>query len=240
MAETAVTALELEALRQWDTPTICNGLELLGTEYRNRGFTIEHMQCFDPELPPIVGYARTAMIRSTAPAAGTPDEVRDMRAAYYETIAADPAPSISVIQDLDPVPGFGAFWGRGQHRDPPGSRLPWAWSPTGRSGHRRLCAGVPAPRGQGRSEPCLGPPGRDRLRGQHLRNGCAPRRHHPRGPARRRGGAGRVRQGASGRHRRADTPGGGDPRGGARAGLHRGDPAPGHGGFGRNPLNGPA
>ena len=30
MAETAVTALELKVLQQWDTPTICNGLELLG------------------------------------------------------------------------------------------------------------------------------------------------------------------------------------------------------------------
>lgn len=111
MAETAVTALELKVLQQWDTPTICNGLELLGAEYRTRGFTIEHMQCFDPALPPIVGYARTAMIRAATPAAGTPGEARDMRAAYYESIAADPAPSISVIQDLDPVPGFGAFWG---------------------------------------------------------------------------------------------------------------------------------
>ena len=37
MAETAVTALELKVLQQWDTPTICNGLELLGAEYRTRG-----------------------------------------------------------------------------------------------------------------------------------------------------------------------------------------------------------
>ena len=34
-----------------------------------------------------------------------------MRARYYETISAPPNPSISVIQDLDPTPGFGAFWG---------------------------------------------------------------------------------------------------------------------------------
>ena len=111
MGDTHLTAADLEKLRQWDTPTICNGLELLGTEYRTRGFTVEHMQCFDPSLPPVVGYARTAMIRSMTPPVGAPEQVREMRASYYEMIAADPAPSISVIQDIDPVPGFGAFWG---------------------------------------------------------------------------------------------------------------------------------
>lgn len=104
-------AEQLAALAQWDTPTICNGLEHLSAEFRVSGFTTEHMQCFDTSLPPIVGFARTATIRAMTPPDGPPEEVRAMRARYYETIAADPAPSISVIQDLDPTPGFGAFWG---------------------------------------------------------------------------------------------------------------------------------
>lgn len=111
MGDTNPTAIELEALKRWDTPTICNGLEHLGVEFRTKSFTVEHMHCFDPSLPPIVGYARTATIRAMTPAEDTPEQARDKRAAYYETIAADPAPSISVIQDLDPIPGFGAFWG---------------------------------------------------------------------------------------------------------------------------------
>ena len=111
MAKTDLTAADLNKLTEWDTPTICNGLEHLSSEYRVKSFTVEQMQCFDPSLPPIIGYARTAMIRSMTPAEGKPEDIREMRARYYETISAPPNPSISVIQDLDPTPGFGAFWG---------------------------------------------------------------------------------------------------------------------------------
>ncbi|MDC3079935.1 RraA family protein [Rhodospirillaceae bacterium] len=111
MAKTDLTAADLNKLREWDTPTICNGLEHLSSEYRVKSFTVEQMQCFDPSLPPIIGYARTAMIRSMTPPEGKPEDIREMRARYYETISAPPNPSISVIQDLDPTPGFGAFWG---------------------------------------------------------------------------------------------------------------------------------
>lgn len=111
MAKTNLTAADLNKLTEWDTPTICNGLEHLSSEYRVKSFTVEQMQCFDPSLPPIIGYARTAMIRSMTPPEGKPEDIREMRARYYETISAPPNPSISVIQDLDPTPGFGAFWG---------------------------------------------------------------------------------------------------------------------------------
>ena len=111
MAKTDLTAADLNKLTKWDTPTICNGLEHLSSEYRVKSFTVEQMQCFDPSLPPIIGYARTAMIRSMTPPEGKPEDIREMRARYYETISAPPNPSISVIQDLDPTPGFGAFWG---------------------------------------------------------------------------------------------------------------------------------
>lgn len=111
MAPNNLTGADLQKLMEWDTPTICNGLEHLSAEYRIKSFTVEQMQCFDPNLPPIVGYARTAMIRSMSPPEGSPVDIRNMRANYYETIAAAPGPSISVIQDLDPTPGFGAFWG---------------------------------------------------------------------------------------------------------------------------------
>ena len=111
MGTDKLTAPDLKKLAEWDTPTICNGLEHLSAEYRVKSFTVEQMQCFDPNLAPIVGYARTAMIRSMSPPEANPIEIREMRAKYYETIASDPTPSISVIQDLDPTPGFGAFWG---------------------------------------------------------------------------------------------------------------------------------
>jgi regulator of RNase E activity RraA len=101
-----LTSEDLAALTQWDTPTICNALEIVVPERRGFGFTVEPLVCLDPGLPPIVGYARTATIRATAPPPGPID-----RMPYYEYIASGEAPRVVVIQDLDPAPGVGAFWG---------------------------------------------------------------------------------------------------------------------------------
>ena len=38
----------LEALRAWDTPTICNALEVVVPHRRATGFTVEHLHCLDP------------------------------------------------------------------------------------------------------------------------------------------------------------------------------------------------
>ncbi len=101
----------LEAIARWDTPTICNALEVVAPERRATGFTVEHLQCLDPSLAPVVGYARTATYRSMNPAEISAAQLRARRAEYYEYVAAPPGPTIAVIQDLDPLPGFGAFWG---------------------------------------------------------------------------------------------------------------------------------
>ena len=108
---TDIDPAALDALRAWDTPTICNALEVVAPHRRATGFTVEHLHCLDPALKPIVGYARTATIRAVEASPAAPDAVRAKRAAYYEYVAAAPGPTVVVIQDLDPVPGFGAFWG---------------------------------------------------------------------------------------------------------------------------------
>ena len=43
MAERTFTKADLDVLTQWDTPTICNGLELIVPERRAIGFTVEPM-----------------------------------------------------------------------------------------------------------------------------------------------------------------------------------------------------
>ena len=102
----------LDALACYDTPTICNALELVVPSRRATGFTVRPLVCPFPDLPPIVGYARTATIRSTAPSGRTKKAERAMRLAYYDYVGSGPAPRISVIQDLDgELAGFGAFWG---------------------------------------------------------------------------------------------------------------------------------
>ncbi len=58
MPERPFTLSDLEVLREWDTPTVCNGLELVVPERRAIGFTVEPMIAVDPKAPPIVGLAR--------------------------------------------------------------------------------------------------------------------------------------------------------------------------------------
>jgi regulator of RNase E activity RraA len=105
----------LETLRTFDTPTICNALEIVAPERRLTGYTVKPLVCPFPDLPPMVGYAKTATIRATHANELVGAKARDQRIAYYEYMAAAPAPSICVIQDLDGADvGFGAFWGEVQ------------------------------------------------------------------------------------------------------------------------------
>jgi len=110
----AITADDLAVLTQWDTPTICNALEEIMPERRGYGFTTTHLFSLDPSLPPICGFARTATIRAAEPSDETAAEMAAKRAAYYEYVAAAPTPTIVIIEDIDPQPGVGAFWGEVQ------------------------------------------------------------------------------------------------------------------------------
>jgi regulator of RNase E activity RraA len=106
---------DLEALRAFDTPTICNALELVVPARRAMGFTRRPLIAAFPNLKPVTGFARTAIIRSREPHPRSREEATRVRLAYYEQIAAQPLPSIAVIQDIDaPDQGFGAFWGEVQ------------------------------------------------------------------------------------------------------------------------------
>ncbi len=102
---------DLEALRAFDTPTICNALEPLVPERHGFGYTSKPLVCPRPELPPIVGYARTATIRALHPTERDAEAALEARLAYYRHMAETPHPTITVIQDLDPSPGYGAWWG---------------------------------------------------------------------------------------------------------------------------------
>jgi regulator of RNase E activity RraA len=96
-------------LRQFDTPTIANALEIaLGKRFAS-GFTRQSYLCAFPKLPAIVGFARTATIRCSTPY--DPAVRRKNQIAYYEYVARGEQPTIAVIQDVDSQPGLGAFWG---------------------------------------------------------------------------------------------------------------------------------
>jgi hypothetical protein len=105
----------LEALRAFDTPTICNALEIVAPARRAIGFTRRPLVACFPEMKPVVAFARTALIRSREPHPRDRESANRIRLGYYEHIAAEPLPSLSVIQDIDaPDTGFGAFWGEVQ------------------------------------------------------------------------------------------------------------------------------
>ncbi|HEX3348134.1 MAG TPA: RraA family protein [Acetobacteraceae bacterium] len=110
MASQPYTRADLDVLKQWDTPTICNGLELAVPERRAVGFTVEPMVAADRKLPPIVGVARTGFIRAKEKPRGNIPS----REEWYEYVEAKDLPTIAVLQDLDDRPGYGAFWGEVQ------------------------------------------------------------------------------------------------------------------------------
>jgi regulator of RNase E activity RraA len=105
----------LEAFARHDTPTICNALEIVAPERRLIGYTTKPLVCPFPDLPPIVGYARTTTIRSVAASGLSAAEQQARRLAYYEYVGTGHGPRINVIQDIDGADaGFGAFWGEVQ------------------------------------------------------------------------------------------------------------------------------
>lgn len=90
---------DLELLKQYDTPTVCNVVELFDLRPRTAGYMDARIKACFPKLPPMVGYAATATFRSAAPPrsgnvyAGLGDQV----AAFAEL----PGPPVVVFQDLD-------------------------------------------------------------------------------------------------------------------------------------------
>jgi len=99
----------LTFLRQVDTPTVCNAIEVV---YGKRGFnrfTKGTMQYSKPGDPPIVGFARTAKIAGLAPSTDDPAVIRSRRIDYFRSMVAGPNPSVAIIEDMD-YPGCIAGW----------------------------------------------------------------------------------------------------------------------------------
>src|SRR5437868_531564 len=99
MAIRPVPAGELELLRQYDTPTICNVVELFDLRPRTAGYMDARIRACYPKLPPMVGYAATATFRSAAPprAGNVYSGLAEQVAAFAEL----PGPPVVVFQDLD-------------------------------------------------------------------------------------------------------------------------------------------
>lgn len=100
----------LNLLRNVDTPTVCNAIEVAQGKRGFNAFTRGTMQASDPKGV-IVGYAVTAQIAAVEPPSEDAAKTRARRMAYYKAMAEAPHPSIAVVEDLDYPNAIGAYWG---------------------------------------------------------------------------------------------------------------------------------
>jgi regulator of RNase E activity RraA len=107
-----VSESQFAFLRSIDTPTVCNLIEIAAPQRRGAGYTVTHLHCPYPDLPPMVGFAKTVTIRTRDAVSGP--SYMQKRMDYLDYVAAEPRPSIVLIEDLDDPPGYGAFWGEVQ------------------------------------------------------------------------------------------------------------------------------
>jgi regulator of RNase E activity RraA len=107
-----VSESQFKFLRSIDTPTVCNLIEIVAPERRGAGYTTVHLHCPFPDLPPMVGFAKTVTMRSRDAVSGA--SYMQKRMDYLDYVAAEPRPSVVVIEDKDEPAGYGAFWGEVQ------------------------------------------------------------------------------------------------------------------------------
>ena len=112
MVTSVVSESQFGFLRSIDTPTVCNLIEIVAPERRGAGYTVSHLHCPFPDLPPMVGFAKTVTIRARDKVSGP--SYMQKRMDYLDYVAAAPRPSVVVIEDKDDPPGYGAFWGEVQ------------------------------------------------------------------------------------------------------------------------------
>jgi 4-hydroxy-4-methyl-2-oxoglutarate aldolase len=89
----------LEKLHSFDTPTICNLIELFEVRPRNTGYMDARIQACFPEMTPMVGFAAPAAFRSSGPPQG--GDAYGSTAEQVERFGELSGPPVVVFQDLD-------------------------------------------------------------------------------------------------------------------------------------------
>lgn len=97
----------LEKLTTFDTPTICNIIELFDVRPRNTGYMDARIEAAFPEMGPIVGFAATATFRSDSfPASEDGYSGIHQQVELFESLSGPP---IVVFQDVDDPPVAATF-----------------------------------------------------------------------------------------------------------------------------------
>src|SRR5882757_4332010 len=112
---TAPTQSHFDFLQSIDTPTVCNLVEIVVPERRGAGYTVKHLHCPFPELPPMVGFAKTVTFKAKDAVPLGDAGYMQKRLDYLDYVASRPQPGIMIMEDLDGEHvGYGAFWGEVQ------------------------------------------------------------------------------------------------------------------------------
>ena len=107
MANPGLSAAQISALRRFDTPTVCNAIEVFEVRPRTAGYMDREIKANSPDLPPMVGYASTATRRGAAPAreGDVVSTLQDQVTRFEEL----PGPPVMVYQDLGEPPESATF-----------------------------------------------------------------------------------------------------------------------------------
>ena len=99
MGSPALTPAQLAELAKYDTPTVCNVIELWDVRPRNAGYMDHTVRACFPKMPPMVGYALTSTFRAMGPPRG--GDVYASMTRQVEAFEELPGPPVIVFQDLD-------------------------------------------------------------------------------------------------------------------------------------------
>src|SRR5690606_23329773 len=95
---------DLEALRRFSTPLVCEALEQSVPERRAAGHTVRPLDSAFPAAAPVVGHARTALVSTALPCA----EGVERWVQWLEYLSLGPKPTVAVWQDIGGIDTRGA------------------------------------------------------------------------------------------------------------------------------------
>ena len=110
IASASISTADLQRILKFDTCTVSNAIERLGGRLRNEGsIRGSVVRSIFPGLPPMLGYAVTARMRSTSPPVSGRAYHENMH--WWRYVASMPEPRVMVVEDADDQLGAGAMVG---------------------------------------------------------------------------------------------------------------------------------
>jgi regulator of RNase E activity RraA len=108
MKETLPTLSWIQSLRDVDTPTISNAIELLKLRPKEEGFAPLEIRCLYPELGRMCGYAVTAQVETVS---RTGRKQEETFIELFEATFRSPKPAVIVLQEIGERSNFAAHSG---------------------------------------------------------------------------------------------------------------------------------